>query len=102
MTKYVIVTAVSSYRVRYCIPVDQLQLLNTSVPVEGHEIEWAEDCVTCEEAEEFSQKWIGETIIDSQLISEEQMLQMFDADNAYLQGWSDQLKIDHVNRWKRK
>ena len=100
MTKYVIVTAISSYRMRYCIPVDELQQLNTEVPIEGHEIEWAEDCVTCGEVEEFSQKHIGETIIDSEIVTEEQMLNKFDSDNDYLRGWTREKKIQHVRNWK--
>lgn len=100
MTKYVIVTAISSYRMRYCIPVDELQKLNTMMPVEGHEIEWAEDCVTCNEVEEFSQKYIGESIIDAEIVDEEQMLAKFDTDNDYLTGWTCEKKIEHVRNWK--
>ena len=100
MTKYVIVTAISSYRMRYCIPVDELQELNVEVPVEGHEIEWAEDCVTCGEVEEFSQKHIGEQIIDSEIVTEEEMLNKFDSDNDYLAGWTTEKKIQHVRNWK--
>ncbi len=100
MTKYVIVTAISSYRMRYCIPVDELQELNVEVPVEGREIEWAEDCVTCDEVVEFSQKHVGETIIDSEILTEEQMLEKFDADNDYLKDWTREKKIEYVRNWK--
>jgi hypothetical protein len=100
MTKYVIVTAISSYRMRYCIPVDELQELNVEVPVEGREIEWAEDCVTCDEVVEFSQKHIGETIIDSEILTEEQTLEKFDADNDYLKDWTREKKIEYVRNWK--
>jgi hypothetical protein len=100
MTKYAIVTAISSYRIRYCIPVDELQELNVEVPVEGREIEWAEDCVTCNEVVEFSQKHIGETIIDSEILTEEQMLEKFDADNDYLTDWTREKKIQYVRDWK--
>ena len=100
MTKYVIVTAISSYRMRYCIPVDELQELNVEVPVEGREIEWAEDCVTCNEVVEFSQKHIGETIIDSEILTEEQILEKFDADNDYLKDWTREKKIEYVRNWK--
>ena len=100
MTKYVIVTAISSYRMRYCIPVDELQELNVEVPVEGREIEWAEDCVTCDEVVEFSQKHVGETIIDSEILTEEQMLEKFDADNDYLKDWTRERKIEYVRNWK--
>jgi hypothetical protein len=102
MTKYVIVTAISSHRMRYCIPVDKLQELNTEVPVEGHEIEWANDCVTCGEVEEFSQHWIGENIIDTEIIDEEQMLNKFDADNDYLTGWTREKKLEYVRNWKSR
>ena len=100
MTKYVIVTAISSYRMRYCIPVDELQELNVEVPVEGREMEWAEDCVTCNEVVEFSQKHVGETIIDSEILTEEQMLEKFDADNDYLKDWTREKKIQYVRNWK--
>jgi hypothetical protein len=100
MTKYVIVTAISSYRMRYCIPVDELQELNVEVPVEGREIEWAEDCVTCDEVVEFSQKHVGETIIDSEILTEEQMLEKFDADNDYLKDWTREKKVEYVRNWK--
>jgi hypothetical protein len=100
MTKYVIVTAISSHRIRYCIPVDELQKLNIEVPIEGHEIEWAEDCVTCNEVVEFSQKHIGETIIDSEILTEEQMLDKFDTDNDYLKDWTREKKIQYVRDWK--
>jgi hypothetical protein len=100
MTKYVIVTAISSHRMRYCIPVDELQKLNTEVPVEGHEIEWANDCVTCNEIKEFSQKHVGESIIDTEILTEEQMLEKFDTDNDYLIDWTREKKIQYVRNWK--
>ena len=102
MTKYVIVTAISSFRQRYVFPVDELQLLNTEVSVEGHELEWANDCVTCEEVQEFSQKWIGEQIVDSRIATEDEMLELFDTDNDYLKGWDKDFKINYVRDWKYK
>lgn len=98
--KYVIVTAISTFRQRYCIPVSQLVKMNTDIPVEGHEIEWAEDCVTMEEAKEFSQLHLGETIVDSEIVTQEEMLVMFDKDNDYLRGWTVDQKIEYVNKWK--
>ena len=98
MTKYVIVTAISSHRIRYCIPVDELQQMNTEVPIEGHEIEWAEDCVTCDEVGEFSQRHLGEQIVDSILVSEDEMLTFFDRDNDYLKEWAREYKIEWVRK----
>ena len=100
MTKYVIVTAISSHRIRYAIPVDELQKMNTEVPVEGHETEWAMDCVTCGEIKEFSQMHIGEQIIDAAIVDEDAMVKQFDADNDYLAGWPKDRKIEYVRNWK--
>lgn len=100
MTKYVIVTAISSYRMRYAIPVDELQRMNPDVSIEGREIEWANDSVTCEEAQEFSQKHIGEQIIDTKVISEDEMLVMFDQENDYLKDWSTEKKLEYVKKWR--
>lgn len=50
--------------------------------------EWALDTVTCEEAVEFSQKSIGETILSHRVISEEEFNTLFDNDNSYLRSWN--------------
>lgn len=99
MTKYAVVTTVSQFRLRYVIPMDQLQNLNTEAPVE---LEWAEDCVTCNEVKEFSQKHLGETIVDTVEMSEEEILEFFDADNAYLSGWTQEQKLNWIRDWKDK
>lgn len=100
MTKYAIVTVISTFRNRYAISVDELQALNTEVPIEGMELEWAEDCVTCEDVEEFSQKHLGETIIDSALIDETQLLELFDKENDYLKDWSKEQKLTWLSKWR--
>jgi hypothetical protein len=41
--KYVLVTAISTHRMRYAIPMDELQKLNEEHPVDPR---WALDCVT--------------------------------------------------------
>jgi hypothetical protein len=94
--KYAIVTAVSSYRMRYAIPIEDLKNLNKEAQVE---LEWAAYAVTCEEVEEFSQQWLGEQIIDVQELDEEQTLELFDKDNEYLRGWSKDQKLDYIKNW---
>lgn len=100
--KYVVVTTISSFHHRYVIPIDQLQQLNTDVSIVGHEVEWAQDCVSCEEVKEFSQKHIGELIIDGSAITEEEMLELFNKDNDYLKNWTKEQKLNYVNNWKDK
>ena len=93
---YAVVTAISTHRIRYVIPMDELQNLN---PESTATLAWAYDCVTCDEVEEFSQKHLGETIVDTVEMSQEDVLTLFDEDNDYLKEWSEQQKINHIHKW---
>jgi hypothetical protein len=95
--KYVVVTAVSTFRQRYVVPLDELQKLNPEVPVNP---DWAMDAVTCEEVEEFSQKHIGELITDCNVLNEDEILELFDKDNDYLASWDRDQKINHIRKWQ--
>ena len=93
---YAVVTVISTHRIRYVIPMDELQNLN---PESTATLAWADDCVTCNEVEEFSQKHLGETIVDTVEMSQEDVLTLFDEDNDYLKEWSEQQKINHIHKW---
>jgi|694.fasta_scaffold141717_3 hypothetical protein len=99
--RYVVVTATSTFRQRYCIPISELQKLNTDVVLdEKMAIVWAGDSVVMEEVNEFSQKWLGETIVDTMVLDEKQTLDLFNSDNDYLTTWSNEEKIEFLNNWK--
>lgn len=93
---YVVVTAISQFRMRYVMHKDDLQKLNTDAEV--NPIEWAEDTVTCDDIEDFSQEHLGQHIVDSRMVDEDEMLEIFDRDNDYLRGWDRGYKIE----WTRK
>lgn len=76
--KIFLVDAVSSFRNSYVIRCKD----------ESH----ASDTVTLEEAEEFSQEWLGENITRVREITEEEYLKIFNQDNEYLRSWSDDQK----------
>jgi len=89
MKKYILVDAISSFRIRYAV----------SVPADFDDVkakEWAGDSVTCEDVEEFSQEHIGEQISSMRILSEEELLAQFDEDNDYLRPWSNELKLQNV------
>lgn len=58
--------------------------------------EYALDTVTMEEAKEFSQKWLGETIVSHRKIKKKQILKLFDEDNDYLKDWDEDKKLEFV------
>jgi hypothetical protein len=94
MKKYAVVTTVQTFRHRYVIAVDDLQAFNPEVEVDPEA--WASDMVTLEELGEFSQEHLGEQIVDTWVVGEDRMLELFDEDNPYLQSWSREKKLDHV------
>ncbi len=91
--EYVVVTTISTFRHRYVMPKDKLQALNTEATVDTA---WALDCVTCNEAKEFSQLHVGENIIDTVTMNEKEVLDLFDGDNDYLSGWTAEKKIEWI------
>ena len=94
--EYVVVTAISSHRMRYVMHRDDLQKLNPSLPVNA--IDWANDTVAAEECEEFSQEHMGEYIVETVEMNEEDILTLFDKDNDYLREWTKDQKL----QWIRK
>lgn len=95
MSKYYVVTAVSQHRIRYVIPVEDIQDENGNV-----EPAWAMDSVTMGEVEEFSQEHAGEVILDVIEEDEEQVLARFDKENDYLKDWSTEQKLNHIRDWR--
>jgi len=79
-TEWVLVDTISTFRNRYLV----------EVPVGKKE--WALDSVTMQEAKEFSQKYLDETIASERVISEVDALKLFDEDNDYLSSWDSAKK----------
>ena len=91
--KYVVVDTVATYRMRYVVSMEELQEENPDYPVDPV---WACDSVTCEEVEEFSQKYLGEQIIDHYVVDENAIIDTFDRDNDYLKEWTREQKIEYI------
>lgn len=95
--KYYVVTAISQYRMRYVVPVEELMDEDGNVSKT-----WAMDSVVMEEVEEFSQEYIGETVIDVIEEDEEAILARFDDENSYLSGWTQEHKVKYIRDWRYK
>jgi len=97
--EYVVVTAISTHRMRYAVPMDELQKINEDYIVDP---KWALDLVTCEDVEEFSQLHVGEQIIDSVVMTEDEILELYDKDNEWLKDRTREQKISDIRNWKAK
>jgi hypothetical protein len=101
--KYAIATVISSFRQRYVIPTEALQEMNEKIDLdETHAKQWLEESVGCEEVKEFSQKFLGEQVIDIEVVDEKKILDTFDKDNDYLVDWSTEKKIEFIRKWEDK
>jgi len=97
--RYVMVTAISTFRIKYAIHEDDLlKMAEVNEAPDDQLIEWATDTVVSREAEDMSQEWMGEIILDNTICTEEEMLEIFDRENPYLKGWSTEQKISNVRR----
>lgn len=101
--KYVVVTMVSSFRQRYVVPTEALQELNENFDLDENEAcVWAHEEVMQENVKEFSQHWLGEEMIDTDIVDENKILEIFKKDNPYLDDWDDEKKIKFIRDWKEK
>jgi len=72
--------------------VDAVSTFRNSYVVRCKEEIHASDTVTLNEADEWSQDWLGETVSRVREISEEEYLVLFDKDNDYLKDWDAEKK----------
>jgi hypothetical protein len=79
MNKYIVET-VSMFRMRY--------IVETSDP------NYARDMV--ENMEEFSQLHIGNPISSVREVTTDEYIKIFDEDNQYLSGWTDEQKLAFI------
>lgn len=79
-TEWVLVECVSQFRMRYMVEVPK------------GKAEWALDTVTMNEAKEFSQEHLGETIVSHRVLTEQQALELCDVDNHYCSKWNNEQK----------
>ena len=87
-TQWVLVETVSMFRERYMVEVP------VGVDIYGKDkVEWALDTVVMEEAKEFSQQHLGQTIVSHRVVTKEEALAMCDKENDYAKKWNDELKI---------
>ncbi len=101
--KYVLITTISTFRHRYAVPLSAMQAIAKDRGVEltdAQAIEWAKDSVVMNEVREFSQKHIDEDIIDAALLTQDETLKQFDADNSYLSEWSLEQKLKYLDKWE--
>jgi hypothetical protein len=96
MSKYVMVDCISQFRMRYCVEVpddvgEELHFKDgtRSFPITPEE--YASDTVICEDAKEFTQHYLGETIVDTREVTLEEALAQFRKDEPMFgESWNDE------------
>lgn len=95
-TQFVLVETIQTFRHRYVVEVP------TGIDKFGKDKSlWALDTVTMDEAKEFSQEHLGETIVSHRVVSYDNVIELCDHDNDYCKDWTDEKKVEvFVTKWK--
>jgi len=90
-TEWVLVECMSTFKIKYMVEVPK------------GKSEWALDTVVMQEAKEFSQEHIDESIFSHRIVSKKEALAMCDIDNDYTKSWSKDNKIEtFFTTWKEQ
>lgn len=96
---YVLVTTLSHFKIKYAIPVEEFESLGFSEPVDTEALA---RYIQSGAVKEFTQQHLGEVVADVVEYPQEDLLTIFDSDNHYLSGWSQEQKIAWIDRWKEE
>lgn len=98
--QWVIVNTISTFKHRYIVQVPTGICKFTDKP----KASWALDIVSMEEALEFSQDFLNETIVDHRVITEKDAIDLWREDHAMQGGYSetpdDLVKQLHFTFWE--
>ena len=99
---YLVVDTISVFKQRYIIPREEVQRMNEDITcTDKLAKQWAHESVECEEVKEFSQRWLGETVTNIDIVDTVKALQYFKEDNEQLsKEWSQAKQLDFINDWK--
>ena len=100
---YVVTTVVSTHRMRYAIPISAMSEEGDMPLPTDQAINYIQDSVTMEEVKEFSQHWMGESIVDTFVLDKERVLNLYKRDNPHVvEVMTDQQILDRIADWKLK
>ncbi len=101
---YVVVDTVSMFKQRYIIPLEEVERFNEEVHCTRKLAKlWSQESVEAEEVKEFSQRWLGETVTNIDIVDTVKALKYFAEDNEQLsEEWSQAKQLDYINDWKDK
>jgi hypothetical protein len=85
MSKF-LVEAISQFRIVYVVDTETQSL--------------AEDAVHLEKVEEFGQAHLGEMVVSSRLIDDDEAIRIHDELNSYLIEWTREQKLARVSKLK--
>jgi hypothetical protein len=89
MKKLVLVDCISQHRIRYVVEVENdIEHALDEVIMREHDIDF----------HEFSQKFLGQTIVSHREISKDEYLKTFNEDNDYFQSWTKEQKFQFINK----
>ena len=102
MSKYILVDTVSQFRMRYCVEVpddvgEEIYFKDGTRSFPTTPEAYASDTVVCEEAKEFTQHHLGETIVSTREVTLEEAIDQFRKDEPLFgDSWDDKVIIKNA------
>ena len=88
MKKLVMVDCISQFHIRFAVEVDDVSEASDIVNNNTYD----------DEFQEFSQEHLGIFSVSQREIDTKEYLRLFDEDNSYLNTWTDEQKLQFINK----
>ena len=95
--EYVVVTTLSHFKLKYAIPAEDFESLGFKEPIDTKKLE---SYIEAGNIKEFSQQHLGEVASDVSVYTDEDIVELFNLDNAYLASWTTEQKIAWIDKYK--
>lgn len=93
MTKYIEITTLSHFKLKYVIPEDDFIAVGFTEPVDTNKLI---ELINAGVFDEFSQTHLGEVIANIQEFDEADILTIFDNELPYLAEWTKERKLNYI------
>lgn len=92
--RYAVITTVSMFKVRYVVDEDKVHAFDNKAPIDDQKLlDWSEKSVMEDELDDFSQIFLGETVLERNIMEEEEVIELFYRDNKHAADWdTEQVK----------
>ena len=95
--KYVLVEATATFKMKYAIPVDDINPHGSS---DEDLIKYAEHLVSSEKVNDLTQEYMGDTITASGIVTSDTAVNIYDEHVQFASSRTKEQKLELINKWE--